>query len=298
MEDPGIAGPAMIQAWVLRILKEAVFAVLVGWLGNYTYKHLVEPLDTPPVLSGAPVSIQTDVGGRLAPPRQALQPVESPPPVPIPTSPELPLGPVVFKDGTRADVYPHVCKMPDGRSLDFRAVVFSDSYSWLIESDDQVQINDQTFGEEEFVSRLRSPGLHEILARAGELIAVGTASCEGKTQGGEDGRALRRARKLGSWLELARPWPEGNVRPARSLHLLNLGRYSPGGTAGQACNPPAPATTWNQRKVLLLAVAERASGTDLEECIRQTLRSDDLLRPLIENYSRFDLDKTTGREPI
>ena len=288
----------MIQALVLRILKEVVFAVLIGWLGDYTYKHLVEPLDNPPVLSGAPVSIQTDVGGHLAPPLQAQQPVESPPPVPGPTGPELPLGPVVFKDGTRADVYPHVCKMPDGRSLNFRAVVFSDSYSWLIESDEQVQINDQSFGEAEFVSRLRSPGFQEILARASELIAVGTASCEGKTQGDEDDRALRRARRLGAWLELARPWPEGNVRPARSLHLLNLGRYSPGGAAGPACSPSAPATTWNQRKVLLLAVVERVSGTDLEDCIRETLGSDDKIRPLIENYSRFDLDKTTGGGPF
>jgi hypothetical protein len=188
--------------------------------------------------------------------------------------------------------------MPDGRSLNFRTVIFSDAYSWRVEKDDQVQINNQDFGETEFVSRLRSPGLQEILARAGELIAVGTASCEGKTLGGEEDRALRRARTLGSWLELARPWPAGTEHPVRSLHLLNLGRYSPGGAAGESCGPSSTDTTWNQRKVLLMAVLERVSGKDLKDCIRQALKGDDQLLPLVENYSRFDLNEKTGGEPF
>ncbi len=285
----------MISAGALRLLKEIVLGVLLSWLSSYTYKHIVEPLEASPSLTGNPINVSTAIGSSIAPPHQ---PERGDPPPPPPPDPEH-SGPVVFPDGTRADVYPHVCRLPEGRSLDFRVVVFSESYSWAFEDTDRVQLNDRLLGDAEFVNRLQSPGLQEIMARANALIAVGTASCEGSEWSREDDRALQRARTLEAWIENARPWGALDLsRTPRSLYLLNLGRYWKDPDKKQTCGDARPEDTWHQRKVVLMAILQPTSQADLQWCIGQSLRGDPQLGRLLLHYSRFDLDKKPRGEDL
>lgn len=283
-----------LPTWLLRGFRETAFGVLLAWLSTYTYDHLVKPLAAPPVHSGEVEEARLDIGKRIAPSR-----TPPPPPAPPPISPELPIGPVSLSNGTRADIYGHQCRMPDGRSYTFRVVVFSAAYSWVYEQDDQVELNGHALPAEDFVHLLESSrGLQDILGKAHELIAVGTASCEGSEWSQEDGRALNRAKALGAWMERARPWPDGVTRPVLSVHLLNLGRYWHDRAHGQACDSARSGDTADQRKVVLMAVLERDAGADLQWCIEKSLSGDDQLRPLLDHYRRFDLNATPAGGPL
>ncbi|HSS76755.1 MAG TPA: hypothetical protein VLV54_08410 [Thermoanaerobaculia bacterium] len=289
----------LLPTWLLKGFRETLFGVFLAWLGTFTYDRLVRPLAASPVHVGKnQEERRSEVGSHLAPP---VTPPSPAPPPPTATTPPvlvketLPVGPITFTDGTQADVYGHQCHLPNGHTSNFRVVIFSAAYSWSYERDDQVQLNGQVLPAEEFVHLLESSrGLREILGKAHELIAVGTASCEGSEQSQEDDRARSRALALAAWMERARPWPDGVSRPVLSVHRLSLGQYRPDRTRGQACDPAHSGETVDQRKVILMAVVEREADADLQWCIEQSLRRDDQLESWLGHYHRFDLNATSA----
>lgn len=116
----------------------------------------------------------------------------------------------------------------------------------------------------------------------GDLIAVGTASCEG-ILGRESSRAGRRSEHLVEWLrealaDLDDPEP-------RQIYRLNLGQF-------RECRGFSPDETDDQRRVIVLAIRNRDHGLDLD-ALREKLRQDlSTHRPLgfdPADYSEFSL---------
>lgn len=94
-----------------------------------------------------------------------------------------------------------------------------------------------------------------------DLIAVGTASCEGEEEE-ELVRARDRADQLTDWLRDALT-QIGDDRE-RHLYSLNLGRFN------ERCSGPVTDATGNQRRVIVIAVKDRRPDMDLD-AMRQAL---------------------------
>ncbi|HTG35087.1 MAG TPA: hypothetical protein VLB76_19395 [Thermoanaerobaculia bacterium] len=279
-----------LPGWARWLLKELVWVLILGLFTNFIYDRLLRPLEASPVRTAEQVETRLDIAPNLLPSQsepRGQAPAHNPEPTETP-----PVEPITFSDGTKADVHGLECRLSNGHSYPFRVVIFSEAYSWVYERDDRVQLNGQVLTGDDFVHRLESAkGLQEVLGKAHELVAVGTASCEGSEWTSEDDRAMNRAAELKAWIEDARSWPDNVSRPTRSLHTLGLGRYWHDRTQGQACDPAHPIDTSGQRKVILMAVLQHEAGTDLRSCIDQILHRDNQLRPLLSHYSRFDLDE-------
>jgi hypothetical protein len=117
--------------------------------------------------------------------------------------------------------------------------------------------------------------------RYGDLIAVGTASCEGDIEE-ENDRAEARADYLVALLRGSL----GRLGDGREIHTLNLGKFR---FCGGRHN------TVNQRRILLAAEKTRDCPTDLHQ---QLLRLFQRKRPgglLPNEYSVFELDYQRNR---
>jgi hypothetical protein len=204
---------------------------------------------------------------------------------------DLDISPVIIVSGTGSPAPapestspPLGCTDAKGQKGVFRAMVFLDSYNWVRGSSELVEFNGETIPY--FPTVLRQEPVQKLLAGAQEIVAVGTASCESPWGAlVENRRAEQRAKQLVRWVEESRDrLPQHPNTPMRSVRALSLGRYT------KDCSAPAAAETARQRPIILIAVAERQEGLDLESCLQRKMKEDDSLKFLTENYSRFDLD--------
>lgn len=168
------------------------------------------------------------------------------------------------------------------RTGEFQALVFLEDYSWAYGRIDRVELGQVPIV---FPAVLDDPRLRQALESAHEIVAAGTASCEASMNiwghFREEWRAGRRADQLAGWIR-DKPWIQAPV------HQLNLGRFD------RDCSPGRSETTRNERRLVLVTVTRRADGLDLESCLRQSLRSQDDLSFLLDDYSKFDLDEDPG----
>jgi hypothetical protein len=122
--------------------------------------------------------------------------------------------------------------------------------------------------------------LWQLKMSYGDLIAVGTASCEG-ILGREGTRAGRRSEHLVEWLREALA-DLGDSEP-RQIYRLNLGRF-------RDCGGLSPEETDDQRRVIVLAIRNRNHGLS-PDALREKLRQDlSTHRPLNfdpADYSQF-----------
>jgi len=173
----------------------------------------------------------------------------------------------------------------DGGRATLKLAVFSDEYSWDFKSDHRVLLNGRPV---DLLGILREPGFGTLI-NADEVIAVGTASCEGDPIV-EGCRALHRARQLKAWLRRTRT-RGGSMVDARPLHVLNLGQYR------GACSPGHPGQTEAQRRVMLVAVDRTAGTVSLERCLRQAFDHFSSLRYVTLRYADFTLDPDPDDDP-
>lgn len=157
----------------------------------------------------------------------------------------------------------------------FDVVLFSRAYSWVRGETDAVELNETPA---DFVRLLRRSALGDYLRRTPEIIALGTASCEGYPAHLE--RELRRsearANKLVGWIETVRP-PRAAPERWKPVKAMVLGVFKDG------C--PTGGETWPQRRIVLIAVRERDDRLDLDDCLRRTLEEDDELSYLATSYT-------------
>lgn len=204
---------------------------------------------------------------------------------------DLDIAPVIIVPGTASPAPapestspPLGCTDAQGQKGVFRAMVFLDSYNWVRGSSELVEFNGETIPY--FPTVLRQEPVQKLLVGAQEIIAVGTASCESPWGAlVENRRAEQRAKQLVRWVEESRnQLPQHPGAPMRNVRPLSLGRYI------KDCSAPEAAETARQRPIILIAVAERQQGLDLESCLQRKIKEDDSLKFLTDNYSKFELD--------
>lgn len=193
----------------------------------------------------------------------------APPPALSPPPPSPPPGEPAFER------HPRTCTDAHGNLGTFDVVVFSRAYSWVQGETQSVELNDTAT---DFPHLLQTSGLNDYLRVAPEIIALGTASCEGYPEHREREvrRAMNRANKLMGWIEAARR-PRPGEEPLTPVKPLPLGVFA------RECHPGED--TWPQRRVVLLAIRERDERLLLYDCLRRALEADDGLSYLATAYS-------------
>jgi hypothetical protein len=125
----------------------------------------------------------------------------------------------------------------------FGIFVLSQEYRWKLGTAQVLAPGGKEVDMEEKLKGL----LFQYSMKYGDLIAVGTASCEGRRHK-EAGRASERSQELIAWLRpvLAEFEKEGH----RRLYRLNMGQF-------RDCKGLPPEQTGEQRRVILVAVRGR-----------------------------------------
>lgn len=271
----------LILAFVIGLIADIAVDALRDWAENRPKEHIAEE----PVERG-------DIARKVVPPPdpppviEEIKDEEEPPRIAKKDEPPPP------QDLDGSTVYTHYCDTPQGDRATFQIVVFSEAYNWQIRSAKDLEINGEKKSEEKFLQILSSEGYKQIMGDAQEIVVAGTASCEGDKWWDEEDRALRRALKLREWVERSRAW-QNRPRPPRSIHTLNLGQYQADCGNPQACYNARSDETWNQRKIILMAILERDADLDKDEiawCIKESVRKDDQLDFLMQHYCRYDLN--------
>jgi hypothetical protein len=274
-----------------RCMKELSFAFFIGLIAQIGIDALLEWARNRPKehIAEEPTG-RTEIASVVVPassktPRKKAAPPVHPPP----------------QDLDGSTVYTHYCDTPQGKRATFKVVVFSEAYNWQIKSVKDLEINGEKKSDDEFLRILSSEGYRQIMGDAQEIVVAGTASCEGDQWWDEESRALKRSLKLRELVERSRSW-QGRDRPTRSIHTLNLGRYQADADCGrpQVCQGSRPDETWNQRKIILMAILERDADLDKEQianCIRESVRKDEQLNFLMRHYCRYDLNTDLNGNP-
>jgi hypothetical protein len=269
-----------------RFMKELIFAFVVGliadigidavrdWAKNRPKEHVAEkPAERTEIASKVvpPLPTITIEEEKKSPPSQIAQTL------PPPTASVEPLGggPITNREGqTFADSYKFRCTDGKGIQGEFRAAIFLHQYNWEFGADG-VQLAGT---RQSFDSILREEGLREALGDARELIAIGTASCEGGKEG-EEIRAGNRALKVRGIIN-----PPDSA-PTINSYYINLGQFRPQKAEVLAlCDGKSTAKTRSQRKIILVAVDRKNEDLDLQWCLGQILAK----CPDLNHYSNFD----------
>lgn len=256
-----------LTSFFTNVLSNLVAGIIVACLGPLLASVLVAEGLKPLVVledggetTAAPVDSQRLVG---------LIPAEPPP------SPRPPAPPRPRQDHEKPYVpYTRTCIDDHGNEGAFDVVLFSRAYSWIQGETEAVELNETAA---DFPALLRTDGLGEFIRESPEIIAIGTASCEGYPEHREReiDRARNRANKLVGWIEAVRP-PHPEWKHWKPVKPLLLGVYA------HACRPGKE--TWSQRRVVLLAVRERDEHLALYDCIEKALKQDDELSYLATDY--------------
>lgn len=175
--------------------------------------------------------------------------------------------------------------------LTCRLFVLSQNHYWAYESKAVVLYQ----GENSRIQQhLKAPGLQSQIADATDVIAVGTASCEG-SRSKEADRAALRAERLEDWLHEA--MPDATTLASRpQLWRLNLGKYR----TPEPCDPLPDNPTWEQdtthwqRRVVFLLLDRTGthySDSELESLLRRAMNREAALDIHPRNYWEFDLER-------
>lgn len=202
------------------------------------------------------------------PPAKVVSTEDFRPPVPAPDQPPLPPPPPPPDLNWRRE--------PAG-AVDL--FVLSQENRWKLGTAKVVDADGEAV--EDMRSKLKLL-LWQLRMDYGDLIAVGTASCEG-ILGREEDRADRRSAHLVGWLREA--LADLDDPEARQIYRLNLGRF-------RDCRGLSPNQTDEQRRVIVLAIRNRSHGLDLNalsEKLRQDLSAHHPLGFTPEDYSEFNL---------
>jgi len=153
-----------------------------------------------------------------------------------------------------------------GRTASFRVMRFTDEFRWRLSSYESLeQLEEPAF----------TPEMKNVLNRAKEIIAVGASSEEivpglsleaGRKR--EEARAGRRAERIAMWVRQAITTPV----PVRKL---NVGHHMP--TKGKETKEKS-----DQRRVVIILVLERESGTNVDEALRAAMALESINAPIFE----------------
>lgn len=167
-----------------------------------------------------------------------------------------------------------------GKSAEFNIAVLSVEYKWLLGSNFQVQSNDKVISLDLLKLNLEQDGIQNIMDNPSEIIAVGTASCEGKIAI-EQRRALERSRRI----QLLARKLFSNAPNIKGYRLLNLGQFR-----RNDCQPNQDATAY-QRSIMIIGVRNQSPGVILDEALRDRLEKKPFADFKLDDYSLGSVEK-------
>lgn len=159
-----------------------------------------------------------------------------------------------------------------GLSGAFDLVVLDKRFDWVRGSTSEIVKDGAVLSEGAIAAAVLTPEVRQSLARAKEVIAVGTASAEGDIVA-EIHRAGLRAKQTADWIAPAVP-------AAVPLHTLNLGQYR------DACATCETADTSWQRPFIIVTVRDKDAGVDIAQALAAAM-SDKSNLPSLSAYSTF-----------
>jgi hypothetical protein len=167
-----------------------------------------------------------------------------------------------------------------GRTADLIVHVLSQEYNWALASSTMVQHLGKDQDPDVIRKHLKQSGLERQMRIATDIIAVGTASCEGSIEE-ERERARARADRLLIWLRESMPgFDDMEQRP--DLWRLNLGKYR-----GE-CDSDGSSRI-QQRRIIFLTVVKKDPGIDLEGALRNAINSSGALGFQLDEYHDFEM---------
>lgn len=147
----------------------------------------------------------------------------------------------------------------NGKSAEFNVAILSQEYRWQPGSSVTVNLgNDiKEIPVKDLKPVMEAKGITKIMENPNQMIAVGTASCEGATQA-EEIRAFERAKTIQN--ELGK-----TIFAVKDYHLLNLGQFR-----RDSCSRSAKDNAF-QRSMILMGIRKESAGVLLSEALRQRL---------------------------
>ncbi len=156
----------------------------------------------------------------------------------------------------------------------FDLVVLDKRFDWVRGSTSEIVKDGATLSDKDIAASVLTPEVRQSLARAKEVIAVGTASHEGDIVA-EIHRAGLRAKQTADWIAAAVP-------ASVPIHTLNLGQYR------DACTDCETADTSWQRPFIIVTVRSKDDGADIGQALAAAM-SDKSNLPSLSAYSTFGL---------
>jgi serine/threonine protein kinase len=179
------------------------------------------------------------------------------------------------------DYFPYVQGTDSqGKTAEFNVAVLSREYKWQLGSSYQVKYNDRLIPIDSIKSDLEAEGIQRIMENPGQIISVGTASCEGSpTQ--EEQRAFERSQQI----QLLSKKLFSQVPSVKNYRLLNLGQFR-----RDNCNPNQDETSY-QRSIIIIGVKQETPGVILDEALRSRLEKKPFGDFQLNDYSLGSSDK-------
>ncbi len=164
-----------------------------------------------------------------------------------------------------SDVIVRNAKDQQGRRASFRVLLFTDEFRWRMSSYESLEsrIEEPAF----------TPEMKTVLDKAREIIVVGASSEEivpglslEAARKREEERAAKRAERIAMWVRqaLSKPVP---------VRKLNVGHHMPTEQADD---------TSDQRRVVIILVLERETGTNVDEALRSAMALESVNAPIFE----------------
>ena len=153
----------------------------------------------------------------------------------------------------------------DGRSTDFRILLFTDEFRWRINSFDALETDGpRPQFTDAMVAVLNSAKEIICVGASSEEIPVGTSAKEGREL--EERRAARRAEKIAVWVRevLGRPIP---------VRKLNVGHHTPTGADD----------TSEQRRVVIILVLDHDEEANIDQSLRTAMVGEAARAPIFDS---------------
>ncbi len=177
--------------------------------------------------------------------------------------------------------YPYVTtKDKNGASGEFNLAILSDLYEWQLASSDQINLKGQkqSLPISILKQKLKEQGIFNIMDNPNQIIAIGTASCEGSIPE-EQNRALNRAKTIQT--QIVEP-----LFRVKNYRMLNLGKSQ------AKCNRDSADTSF-QRSLVIVGMRKNTEGLIVKEALYRrlatTIENLDLNEYSLGDVDNFDL---------
>ncbi|HEY9798936.1 MAG TPA: serine/threonine-protein kinase [Leptolyngbyaceae cyanobacterium] len=171
-------------------------------------------------------------------------------------------------------------KDSQGRIAKFNVAVLSMEYKWLSGSNFQIQNQERVISLDVLKLILEQEGIQDIMENPEEIIAVGTAACEGSLAVGQ-----RKAFERSQQVQYLAKRIFQRTPSVKNYRLLNLGQFQ-----SDDCQNNRDVTAY-QRSVIIIGVKRQSKAVVVDEALRDRLVNKPFGDFKLEDYSLGSVEK-------